>query len=387
MIWFARLSAVSVILMMGACGTNATSANDVGAGGNSGFDAGGAGGTGTAAPFTLHVVDVGSGLGTFVEGPGFTLVFDAGSDDDSTAGGHANRFLDYLKAVRPDLKRIDHVILSHPHQDHVDLLPDIVAAYDIGEIWDSGVSSSLCSYQAFLVAVESKLKAINTATIYHSAANAAGLHDIALPQPCEDRGSVVTLDRNQRSSVQLLHGAQIATGSSVTLGERTKLTFLYANGVSGNAGDPNYNTLVVSIDGDGKRVLLAGDANDTVNPNAPAGTLSVEEQLLQLPGNAIAADVLVAGYHGYSGVKTGFIAAVKPSIAIVPSYPLYAAPLPEVLAALAQNGGQVFRTDVDDDACGKSTTKIGTRNDGRPGGCSNLELSIANGSLAAVYFP
>jgi hypothetical protein len=39
----------------------------------------------------VHVVDVGTGLGIFVEGPDFSLVYDAGSNDD-VAEGEENRF-------------------------------------------------------------------------------------------------------------------------------------------------------------------------------------------------------------------------------------------------------------------------------------------------------
>jgi glyoxylase-like metal-dependent hydrolase (beta-lactamase superfamily II) len=68
-----------------------------------------------------------------VEGPGFNLLYDGGSKDD-TARGAGNRLLAYLRAVRPDLQRIDHVILSHPHQDHVELLPDILIVYTVGQV-------------------------------------------------------------------------------------------------------------------------------------------------------------------------------------------------------------------------------------------------------------
>jgi len=75
----------------------------------------------------MHAIDVGTGLALFVEGADFTLLYDGGSNDD-TARGNQNRILAYLKSVRPDLTTLDHVILSHPHKDHVELLPDVLAA-------------------------------------------------------------------------------------------------------------------------------------------------------------------------------------------------------------------------------------------------------------------
>src|SRR5205085_1884290 len=84
----------------------------------------------TASSFTIDVVDVGTGLGVLVRGQDFTLVYDGGSNDD-TARGARNRMLAYVKFVAPGLTTIDHMILSHPHRDHVELLPDFFSAYQV----------------------------------------------------------------------------------------------------------------------------------------------------------------------------------------------------------------------------------------------------------------
>jgi len=84
--------------------------------------------------FTIDVVDVGTGLAVLVRGADFTLVYDAGSNDD-LARGPGNRMLAYMKDVVPTLTIIDHVILSHPHRDHVELLPDLFAAYQVRQVW------------------------------------------------------------------------------------------------------------------------------------------------------------------------------------------------------------------------------------------------------------
>ena len=85
----------------------------------------------------VHVIDVGTGLATFVEGPGFTMLYDAGSQDDLAMGAE-NRVLAYIKAVRPDVTTIDHLVLSHPHKDHLELMPDIFEAMTVRNVWDSG---------------------------------------------------------------------------------------------------------------------------------------------------------------------------------------------------------------------------------------------------------
>jgi len=78
----------------------------------------------TGLTFTIDVVNVGTGLAVLVRGADFTLVYDAGSNDDLAIGAN-NRMLAFIRQVTPTLTTLDHVILSHPHQDHVVLLPDL----------------------------------------------------------------------------------------------------------------------------------------------------------------------------------------------------------------------------------------------------------------------
>ena len=89
---------------------------------------------------------------TYVEGKDFALLYDAGSQDD-LHGGNENRVVAYIHRVRPDLTRLDYVILSHPHKDHVQLMPDVFAAFQIGDVWDSGRVNPTDGYCHFLKAV------------------------------------------------------------------------------------------------------------------------------------------------------------------------------------------------------------------------------------------
>ena len=73
--------------------------------------------------YTLYVADVGTGLAVFVQGNDFSLIYDGGSNDDLRRGA-SNRFLAFLQSAAPNLATIDHLILSHPHRDHVELFVD-----------------------------------------------------------------------------------------------------------------------------------------------------------------------------------------------------------------------------------------------------------------------
>jgi beta-lactamase superfamily II metal-dependent hydrolase len=85
----------------------------------------------------------------FVEGPGFTLLYDGGSQGDP-ADGADNRIVAYIAKVRPGLKTIDHLILSHPHKDHLQLLPEIFDRFVVHNVWNSGAINKAQGYCRFL---------------------------------------------------------------------------------------------------------------------------------------------------------------------------------------------------------------------------------------------
>src|SRR5262249_1836135 len=122
--------------------------------------------------------------------------------------------------VAPTLTTIDHVILSHPHTDHVELMADLFAAYAVRQVWDSGRLNDVCGYRAFITAIRNQagVHYHNTlqdfGTLDH--AFAAEVCDVQLP------GATVTLTLSSR----------IVTGSPITLGQSATMTILHANGDS-----------------------------------------------------------------------------------------------------------------------------------------------------------
>jgi competence protein ComEC len=87
----------------------------------------------SASSFKVHVIDIGTGLSVFIEGGDFAMLYDGGSQDD-LAKGDENRIVSYIKAVSPSLKILNHLVLSHPHKDHVELLPDIFDKFEVQQI-------------------------------------------------------------------------------------------------------------------------------------------------------------------------------------------------------------------------------------------------------------
>ncbi len=327
-----------------------------------------------APKFVVHIADVGTGLAVFVEGEDFALVYDAGSNDDK-AKGPDNRFVRYLHTVSPDLRKIDHVVLSHPHTDHVELLPDVISSYDVSDVWDSGAVNPVCGYRRFLAAVA----ASPTAT-YHSGAKAEGNRRIDFGK------SVCKLSPSQT----LTHGPRIREGAPIRIGKRATMTFLHVDGEAHGTAF-NENSLVAVLDLDGTRVLLMGDAEagGRKDPSTPPSPKSVEGYLLEYYRQEIDADIFVAGHHGsMSSSRSAFVDAVSPKLSIISSGPMrygsVTLPDPEVVTVL-EAASKVLRTDVDDAACATNKTKIGQDDDGKPGGCDNIQIQIRGGRHQARY--
>ena len=147
----------------------------------------------------------------------------------------------------------------------------------------------------------------------------------------------------------------------------------------------NENTLVVRLDLGTTRVLLVGDApgGPRANPSTPPTVGSIEQVLVTCCANALAAQILVVGHHGsMTSSRAAFLDAIGSSIAVVSSGPMQygSVTLPDQsIVTELQSRGQVFRTDVDDAACGQNPNKIGPDADGEPGGCTNIRIVLKDG--------
>jgi beta-lactamase superfamily II metal-dependent hydrolase len=329
-------------------------------------------GTAAAAGHKVHVIDVGTGLSVFVEGADFTLLYDGGSQDD-LADGPDNRILAYLAKVRPDLRVIDHLILSHPHKDHLELLPDVFDHYQIRNVWESGRVNETNGYCRFL-----KKVAAEPGVLYHDAvaSNAAR--------------TVTFTGSNCSGSVHVAEAAQM-DAAPVRLGAGAQMTMLYRDAKP--HADPNGNSVVVRVDLGSRRILLAGDAEGgerELPATAPAAK-SIEAQLVACCRAELKADVLVVGHHGsLTSSRAVFLDAVQASVFAISSGPFpyqkRVLPDPEIVAEL-KGRGRLFETDLDDDQCIANPAKIGPDADESPGGCKNILISVgANGSLSAGYF-
>lgn len=317
---------------------------------------------------TMDVIDVGTGLSILVRGPDFALLFDAGSKED-IGRKKRNRVLAFLKERHPDLEKIDHVVLSHPHKDHVNLMAEVIRRYDVKNVWDVGLLHGICPYRLFLRAV-SEEEGIS----YRSAARGPGPLLIGFE---EDR---CRQEEMPEEEYLVEHGPKFGAGERVRLGEGAKMEFLYADPKGRN--NPNRNSLVARLDIAGKRLLLMADAvaGPRMNPRWRPWRSSIEGRLLRTSRKKIRADLMVVGHHGsHTSSRTDFLDAVKAKKFIISvgraNFHGYVLPDPDVVAALEKRG-EVYRTDARDDECLSSRRKVGKKEDGSVGGCDNIRIVV-----------
>jgi competence protein ComEC len=244
----------------------------------------------------LHVtvLDIGQGDAILVETPsGRTVLVDGGPDPERT--------LRHLGANLPfSARRIDLVVLSHPHQDHIAGLLDVLHRYRVGGLLHAGIDFENAAYRQLLT-----------------------------DTPAEP-GLTVALGR---------------AGQRISLDDRTSIEVLYPTESDARSplpeGDINNGSIVLVLRFGAFAALLTGDAE------APVESALVDRGVIP------AIDLLKVGHHGSrSSTTAGLLDAARPTAAVISSGDgnEYGHPAPETLATLAARPEiAVFRTDRDGD--------------------------------------
>ncbi len=236
----------------------------------------------------VTVLDVGQGDAILITGPtGGRILVDGGPDPD--------RLLVALDArVPPWDRRLDLIVLTHPHDDHVAGLPLVLERYRVGAVAEAGLPGRSPSYLALAAGVAAR----EGVTTRLAAGQRLVVDSIEL--------DVMWPDADRVPAAPADDGSLVNDVSVVLLG-----TF------------------------EGRRFLLTGDAEAGVE-----NTL-VRRGLPQL-------DLLKVGHHG-SRTSTGaaLVAATRPAVSVISvgSGNTHGHPAREVLQRLAEAGSTILRTD------------------------------------------
>jgi len=239
---------------------------------------------------TIVVLDVGQGDAILVEGSrGGRLLVDGGPDPD--------RLLVTLdERLPPWDRRIDAIVLTHPHEDHVAGLALLLERYRVGRVFEPGMRGPGPGYAAWAAELAS-----------------GGIESGRLAA-----GDRLTVDDAQLEVLWPAPGAVPAEPADTGTG---------INNVS----------IVLLGETGGRRFLLAGDVEEEIDP-------------LILARGLPRVDVLKVAHHGSRTASTEtFLDAVRPSVAVVSSGAgnPYGHPAPATIERLRELGTRVLRTDLD----------------------------------------
>lgn len=227
----------------------------------------------------VHFIDVGQADSILVQDGSSTMLIDAGNNADS------DLIVNYLK--QQGVNKIDYLIGTHPHEDHIGGMDVVINTFDIGTVYMPKVTSNTETFEDVVTAIKNK--------------------DMTITSP--------------------------VPGSSFNLTDST-CTILAPN--NNSYEDLNDYSIVIKLVHGGVSFLLTGDAE----------TVSENEMLAK--GYDVAATVLKIGHHGSnSSTSDTFLKKVNPKYAVISvgKGNDYGHPEAVTLNKLSNAGIKVYRTD------------------------------------------
>lgn len=242
---------------------------------------------------TVHFIDVGQGDSILIQINNKNMLIDSGPSESS------DKLFDFLDSH--NISTLDYVIATHPHEDHIGNMAEVIKKYNIKSFYSPKVITSEKSFENMVYSLKSKKIKINV------------------------------LKKNS---------------SSINLGKNTSI-IVYSPENNSYDNINNYS-VVMKISYKNNSFIFTGDAEKEV------------EQSILSQNNNLSCDVLKIGHHGSSTSTTeDFLNACNPSIAVISvgEYNEFNHPDSEIIDRLVNCKCKIYRTDKD-----KSVTLISDGN-------------------------
>ena len=227
----------------------------------------------------VHFINVGQADSILIQQGSKFMLIDAGNNGD---GKLVKNYL-----LQQGVKKLDYVIGTHPHEDHIGGMDYIINDFKIGKIYLPKATSTTKTFGDVVAAIKNK-----------------GMK-VTVPTP----------------------------GETFSLGS-AKCTILAPNG--SKYKDLNNYSVVVKLEFGSNSFLLTGDAED------------ISESEILAKGFNVKADVLKVGHHGSrSSTSDQFLAKVNPKFAVISTEidNSYGHPHKETMDKLKNKNIPVYRTD------------------------------------------
>ncbi|MDR7855459.1 MBL fold metallo-hydrolase [Tissierella sp.] len=240
----------------------------------------------------VHFIDVGQADSVLIKKGNESMLIDAGNNDDG------DLVVNYLKKQK--IKKLKYVIGTHPHEDHIGGLDDVIDNMEIEKIIMPNAIATTKTFEDVLDSISNKGLSITKAKV----------------------GNKYTLN-----------GAEF---------------ILLAPKGEEYSSLNDYSVVIKLTNGDNS-FLFTGDAEK----------LS-EEEMLKDNKNLLKSDVLKVGHHGsITSTSQAFLDAVDPSLAVIMSETgnSYGHPHKEIVESLEKKKIDILRTDQEGSIILKSDSK------------------------------
>lgn len=232
---------------------------------------------------TIHYIDVGQGDCILIQVNNKNLLIDSGPSSNRKS------LLDYLENL--NIKKLDYIIATHPHEDHIGNMDTIIRRYNIGSFYSPKVTHSSTTFENMISSL---------------------------------------VDKNLKINILNRGVTGINLGENTSVSVYSPLENLYSDNL-------NDYSPIIKITFLNNSFLFTGDAE-----------ISTENTVLSQNEN-LKCDILKIGHHGSStSTSPDFITAVNPSIAIISvgkNNP-YGHPTPEIISLLNSLNIKTIRTDI-----------------------------------------
>ena len=236
-------------------------------------------------------LDIGQGDASVVELPDKKVMLIDGGTYEPDMGRRVVAPYLWSKGIR----KVDYIILSHPHSDHFGGLIYIIDNFDVGEIWSNG----------------------------------------RLSTEAEDLFRKI---REKNISYKVLSRGDLLEGEKYKIHVFHPYHEFYAGSPRGELSNQNSDSLVLRIESDNTSLLFTGDIE-----------MEAEDNLLHL-GKWLESDIIKVPHHGSSTSNSGeFIRTVSPDTAVVSAgrNNPFKHPHQETLWRYRDEGVRLLRTDID----------------------------------------